>query len=370
MELQPHSTSQRPRRIRKIHEPADARVIATACRAWREVGTPIPICVEDRILGWMCGDPIRKQTLFTRELPLELGPLPTYDSYVENLTGSTIKRYMFQWEKASDSPVISNWYDYWRCVGNPTNGVYTGSARVARQFTDATQGAMVHGGDVAPAIKFVARFTAQGFSAPRAHVLYDRVIDYPGCVFSNAGFFSMDNTLTAQRYVDKTKGEPGLQMCMTQETTSNATAANCTLMSYDDVNGVAQTMPTSPAVAKIVSGVGPSALVPSRVIAPATAGGSPFLPLGSAYPMVQKVKQFAWSASPTGTFCLVLMYPIAWLADAMVSGQASDFDYTNGLFQYAQFSNRVFDGAALNILSLIGSATDSLQQGIVEFQWK
>lgn len=334
---------------------------------------PLPVVRGGRHLGWVWGDGNGHASTFVpfTHGSLSLMPWSTYDQIINSLTDSnSIKRFSFIWWKPSDSPVASNWYDYWPCAGVPAAGTYPGSTRTARQCDDTTIGAMQHGGNVSPSEKYATRFTAMARTIPRTYILYDRVLTYEACEFS-ASNLTMTNSLTAQRYVSS--GQPGLQLCMTGQTALNATTANLTNLEYTNQAGTTlRDLIYTPTIEHIVSAAAPTAQRPARVIAPGTSsslcGRGPFLPLGAGDTGAQLVDNYTWSAAPTGTFCLALIFPLAYISAQAVLDQPGDIELLQGVYGNQKLT-RIFDGACLSVMGLIGSATDSSVQGYVEVAW-
>lgn len=346
----------------------DQESIKTACYAWRAVNVPIPIIRGDgKCLGWVIGDKYTHRSKYIPPFDLST-PFSDYDTLVATLSKQS-KFLLFVWSKQANTTVAQNWYDFWPVGGTPGVGSYGGTARTAKQFSNTTAGAMWAGGVVTPSVKYLSRFSAFNTAgASKMAMLYDRVLTYETCTFT-AGNQTMTNTLTAQRYVTSNV-DPGLQMCMTADTVGNATAANLSQLRYSNQAGTTlQLMPTSPAVAKIVSPAAPTTVLPARVIAPgsATRTDTPFLPLANNDTGVQLVNDYTWSAAPTGTFCLGLVFPLALLPD-LNPGVSADCEYISGV-QGASRLTRVYDDACLSVMMWSANTNLCTMSGDLEIVW-
>ena len=83
---------------------------------------------------------------------------------------------------------------------------------------------------------------------------------------------------------------------------------------------------------------------------------------------MQLVDNYTWSAAPTGTFCLALVFPLAYISGAAAFDEPGDIELLQGVYGNQKLT-RVFDGACLSVMGLIGSATSGQVQGYTEFAW-
>lgn len=357
----------RPRSRYGAHE--DARHVRDAAYAWRYCVQPIAVIVGGKHLGWVRGTPHGRETHWFHPL-IATTNWPTQNTLINTITNSGKSR-VFAWAKMSASAVVDSWHDLWGCVGTPTRGDWSGTAKTARQFSDSTTGSVWHGGNVSSSEKVLTRQSifVNGAVVPRSFILYDRVLSYDACTMT-ASNQSMTNTLAAQRYIGS--GEPGLQMMMCADTVHNATAANLTVCQYTDDDGnTLQSMPTTPTVRKVPSAAAPTSNLPARVIAPTSPGSTartdrPFLPLIGGDSGVRLVDNYTWSAAPTGTFSLALVFPLAYIPGIGVNGTPVDYDYTAGL---DAMNIVIKDGACLSFLQLSRVAAASNNFGWLEFAW-
>lgn len=335
----------------------EANAILMAGGAARGVPHTLPVLGGGRVLGFVTGVPEKRASIF-RPLPKYETAYDSYDKVVNQMTADPPQRWTFIYEKNENTATVAqNWFDMWPVRGNPTQGVYTGAARTAVQIDDTVTGSMYIGGSVSPKEKYLLHWMPFVFSSgnTRCWMLYDRVLTYEACTMA-AGSLSMTNGVAAQRYIST--GQPGLQICMTTQTNHNATAANLTTLNYVNQSGAAAAMPTTRTVAKIVSVTAGSSTLGSRVFAPAdtatTQVWQPFLPLAAGDTGVQSITDYTWSAAPTGTFCAVLLYPLAFVTD----GNSQAFWQIQDLLNTIGGPSRLYDGACVSML-LYGISTNA-----------
>ena len=345
--------------------------------AWRDTPIWIPVIYGRRIVGEVRGDPDRGRTL------VRCGGFP-YDDYDTAVAKkSTGKHYAVYWTKGlSSTAVIDNWYDLWGVEGNPQKGAWTGTARTARVFTNATTGALNCGNAVSPFIKYLTRTSGYSQGSVQAALIYDRVLSYDACTMT-ASSQNMTNTLTATRYVTARAfplaSDPGLQIFVEADTVHSATAANLSVLNYTDQDGNGpNAIPTTPTLAKIVSVAAPTATLGARCVIQTpgvtTKSANPYLTLanaatsssGAAQQGVKNILNYTWSAAPTGTVSFVLQFPIALFADMATAGQCFDADFIYGL---EVANKRVYDDACLSCLYNPHVAVNSSMHGWSEFGW-
>lgn len=357
----------------------EARAIRAAMR--NAFDRPLPIIWGGEILGWTWtreyGSP---DVAFYEGSPVEaweLGAPTTYAEVISDML-SLGQGQVTWWNKNwGNGATQGAWYDLWPLGGNPAAGQYSGAARTAVGFTDATQGAVQHGGNVSPKNKYLTFFggTAHGIQG-QASILYDRVATYENCAFTA----NVQQTMTQTggvpgRYAS---GAPGLRISLTTQTQFNTTGWNLTELTYTDQDGHAgHTVPTSRTLVGLVSTTTPTSGQGAQVGCPTDSGQTalwtqcPFLPMAVGDVGARTVASYTTSAANTGKFCLVLAAPLAHVpsgettttAIAMRSLLAGDL----------ALLPQVFDGACLSFFSRnidnVGGGSGS-HQGVMGCVWQ
>jgi hypothetical protein len=349
------------RRKGRFNECDEARCLAKGLRDMAGIDVPTPIISpEGKILALAWGErpelrSPRVNYIDEPHLIRELLLTPTtYDLLIAAATNG------LQWpaklvKTATTNPVAGQYMDLWPVGGDPTAGAYGGAAYTAVQKSDATTGALQHGGNVSTSTKHVAAATA-AFNAgatPPTLYLYDRVLTYEACSFNANVNQAFTNGVAPARYVSA--GQGGLKVMFTCQTVFGATAANLTTFQYTDQDGNAtQSMPTSPTALIIVSCAAPTATLGARVACPAvgTTPFGPYLFMAAGDSGVRQATNFTTSAANTGTICFVLARQLA-VFPMVVAGKTEDFDLTRGL----QALPRIIDGACLTAFAKFPAAT-------------
>lgn len=347
-------------------EADEARAVVHACYTLRETGLRLPLVWGQRVLGTVWDDPKNHRTLW---VPRRCTAKP-YSSQDIAINASTSgQMWQWQWYKPVNSEVANSWYDMWGLTGNPQSGDWSGPARTARQFSDATSGAMYHGGNVSTKSKYLARASAHRTitSSNTSYIIQDRVLSYDACTMS-ASLQNMTNTLPAQRYVSS---GPGLQIGCYADTVHNATAANLTAVKFTDNGGnPSQDIQYTPTLTKIPSITAPTGFLAARAAiecpGAATKNGLPYLDNGG-HEGATKIESYTWSAAPTGTVSFFLAFPLFMSVDMQVIGQCQDAEFLAGV---DALGKQIYDGACLNALFTTSSAASgSLLYGEMETLW-
>lgn len=268
---------------------------------------------------------------------------------------------------ATTAGVANNWYDLWPVGGAPAAGAYSGTAFTARQFNEATVGALYHGGNKTPDTKHIISMDARSTGGTPTLILYDRVLTYEACTFNANVNQAMTNSLAAQRYVSA--GQRGLKIMVTCQTAFGATAANFTQLQYTDQDGNAlQSMPVAAFNAIIVSAAAPTTTLGARIVSPSVTGATltqgPFMPLAVGDGGVRLIANYTTSAANTGTMAFVLGAPLATVP-IQVAGVTTLID----LVQQLVGLERVFDDACLAFLAFFPAATGTTFDGTVTVAW-
>src|SRR4051812_14161984 len=177
----------------------DEEVIARACQA--AVGVPIPLPVmsaHGKLLG------IAKGFSYTSPYVAWCNKrhfgYTTYDDFISKTTNLE-QKYTTVWGKSFSNAIRHGWVDLWPLAPNPVSGDYSGTAVTARQFSDSTPGAMIHGGNVTPKSKSIINSWMRPVGIFHTFMLYDRVLAYDNSPYSTGGQ-AMTNTLPALRYIN------------------------------------------------------------------------------------------------------------------------------------------------------------------------
>lgn len=263
------------------------------------------------------------------------------------------------------------WTDFWPLQASSLAHAYSGTALTARQFTDASDGAIYHGGNVSPALKHVVGYTntCVATNTPGPVIwLTDRVLSYDKNTIASTTQ-TMTNTLTAQRWVGT--GLPGLRACFTCATiVTGATASNFTGISYTNeasVSGRAVPLTNRQIDVKTscadptVAGTPNDSLYTSVSLAEAL---GPFFPLAPGDIGVSSIQSYIMSAANTGTTCFALVRPLVQMV-AAAPGVGIDID---GVMDRL-ILRRVYDGACLGLLHFDRTQTSATIAGTVEFAW-
>lgn len=346
---------------------AEEEAIFRARQAARGIITPLPVLHDNRVVAVVQGRGVFSDETRVVRVPYRYHfAYTSYDDMISEMGAGKV--YTAQWGKTPTSTgVANNWYDLWPVTGNPTSGVLTGTANTAVQVNSASTGAINVGGNVSPDYKYLLAFWAIATANTPTLIVYDRVLTYDSNAHTNTANQNMTNSVAAERYISS--GEPGLQICCTVDTVQGATATNLTQLQYTDNEGnTLQSMPTSPTVTFIPSAAASTSTLGARVIAPITSGATvpwgPFLPLAAGDTGARLIANYTTSSSNTGTFCFVLMKPLAVLP-APVAGVGN---MAEQIFQVPGLP-RIYDGACLSILSFQPATTAHTLYGGFTVGW-
>jgi hypothetical protein len=358
------SPQSRGRRKSAYSEADEARAIAHAVWTLRGTRLKLPLVWGQKIIGTVWDDPANRRTLW---IPKHCArPYSSQDAAISASTSGQV--WQWQWYKAvSVSVVLNNWFDTWPIAGNPQAGAYGGTARTARQFNDATTGAMFHGGNVSPKNKYLARSSAfrAVTTTNTSYIVQDRVLSYDGCTMT-ASSQTMTNTLPAQRYI--TSG-PGLQIGCYADAVHSATAANLSALTFTDNGGnLGQSIQLTPTLVKTPSIGAPTAVLGARaaIETPGIAhNGLPYLDNGGKEG-AEKIEAYTWSAAPTGTVSFFLAFPLFMSVDMQIIGQCADAEFVAGV---DALGKQIYDGACLNVLYTTDLVGASQVYGEMEVLW-
>jgi hypothetical protein len=265
----------------------------------------------------------------------------SYQDMVDEINAG--KFFRCDWYKiaSASTGVASSWGTFWDRGHSPAAGAYSGTALNAQQTSDATTGAIWHGGDVSPDTKHLIEFTAAATAAtsiPGYAILVDRLLYYPGISATSTSPQNLVNGVAIQRYTSGVDVKAWLEV-----TTVLGTGTGTFTMDYtsDVDSGRALGATVNTVASSIITNI-PHARAAINTYA------SPFLPLQAGDSGVKSVQQVTFTAAHTGStaaVALVLGVALAWVPLSVVS-LATERDFAMGLASLP----RVFDGACLGII--------------------
>lgn len=262
--------------------------------------------------------------------------------------------------KTNSSTQDFQWLDMWPLGGNPGAGDYSGTANVARQFSNTTTGSMWlnQRTPAAGQTRNLAAWTMghiAAAAATRTYILYDRVLSYDNVTISTTPA-TMTNTLTAQRYAGS--GDPGLLISATGVTAVGATAASLSAMTLtDNLGNTGVSLNPQYTLNWSVTAGTPSTTQAAQVVLPWDTTNlfafTPWLPRPAGISGVRKIEGFTSSANNTGTACFALVKPIGtiWVGGG---GTVQHNELARSMFTL----ERVFDSACLAMM--YSTSTSSL----------
>jgi hypothetical protein len=283
----------------------------------------------------------------------------SYDDLIAEITAG--KRLIVPWQKnASTAGVAGNWYHMWPVSGQPGAGSYAGTSLQFVRTTDATTGAMYHGGNKAADTKHLIYMwgLASAGSPPPVFMLVDQVGYYP--LTQSASQQVFDNTNGPDRYISGSQS--GLQAVLVGTAGGGATASNINTLTYvNQAGATGHTMPTSPAVAVTVSAAAPTVNLGSRVL---TTMGGAFIPLQAGDCGINSLTNVTFSAANTGAEAFLMVRPLAILPCPTANVPAE-----RDLAMQIANLERVYDAACLTWLVYFPAATGATLVGEVDVAW-
>jgi hypothetical protein len=292
-----------------------------------------------------------------------------YDSYDMALKANTADKQFCRPFFKRSTMTSGCWFDQWSADGDPAAGAYGGTARTAKQFTQASLGAMRIGPAMSPRTKYLRRYSRMTYNRNGASFLYDRVLTYETCTMSN-GNQTMTNTLTAQRFA--ANGDRGLQIMITGDAVHNATATNMSQLRYTNQAGTTlQSVPTTPTLSVITSLPAPVATAGARGLfqqpGASTRNELPFLRLAAGDLGAQLINDYSFTAAPTGTNCFALIFPYVLQVGHAVQLASSDEEFVMGIEALGNL--QVYDTACMSSMAIFQTVTTSNDFGWSEIAW-
>lgn len=337
-------------------------VIKTAARHAAGVESPVGVFMGQRVVGLVKGRSGSRDVHVRRITHRQWCGFDGYDDLNAALRGGAVVRAGWRKDISAGWTRPNVWGDYWPVAGVPVAGDYSGTANTARQFTEATPGAMVirektpDGGATRHLVGSTMANVSNSGSTAQFMWLYDRVLSYDGCSVSTT-LTTLTNTLTAQRYAGT--GELGNKILVTSSVTLGATPSDLSSMTVtDNAGNTAVALAPGYTLSWRTSSPAGSTTAPASVCLPHDNTNittiAPFLPLPAGVSGVRAVEAFTSSANNTGTVCIALVQPLAWIWQPL--NQTSVYlDTARATFQMP----RIYDTACLNMLHLGGHASSA-----------
>lgn len=250
--------------------------------------------------------------------------------------------------------------------GTPLASVYTGTDLNFIPTDDTwAEGALYHGGDVAPATKHFLSAGANVVAAAGAP-WFLMAIDMVGFVpltttnVSTTGTKAVTMTAigSSAAKVDRYANGVGLRMFVAADTAMGANAPTC-IINYLDQSGVAGATPSFTSTASL--GIG------SLLNTGAAANKwNPFLPLATGGTGVSDIVSLVWAgtAHASGTVIIGLCKPL-WCIPVPATGLYTKVDFVNALPSLRQIK----DGANIQFLMFQTGATSQYGTVFVDFDY-
>lgn len=264
-------------------------------------------------------------------------------------------------KQATQITSVGVWFDLSMSPGNPAPNYYIGSPGVFVPLKQSTDGGLRHGGDVAPAKKFLRKLMVQTATAAMLPATF-KLLDYIGFY----GFIDesvleeqiLDNTTPLPRHVD------GAGVQLMPVVVAGHTGGQPFTVSYTNQDGVAGRVTSSVTMSttQIVNGT----ILHSQQAGAAYANNGPFLPLQTGDTGVRSVQSVTIGGTgDVGLFALVLVKPLAGFGVFEITA-ASETDY---LLDTATLPE-IADDAYLNFIAMpSGTMAGAPIIGIIETTW-
>lgn len=343
----------------RFADAVDHRVVTALALASRSMPYPIPVAGVPRRFGRVVA--YRGMVMPAVEPAEGRYAFTSYDDLISEITNG--KTLMNAWAKqhGATAGVANSWATMWPLAGMPPAGAYTGTALAAQSATDATAGALLHGGNVSADTKhlvLLSGMTTAATGIPGVLLLYDRCLYYPGISATITTAQTMNNTTTLPRY---TTG--ALVMMWLEVTTALGTTTGVLTTSYTD-----QGAATGNAFGATVNTVASS--IVGRIPHASTIANTqhaPFLALAAGDTGVRSVQTITFTTAHTaGVVALVLGVPLAMIPLTT----ANVLSERDTVLQVAALP-RVYDGACLGFLYYHAGAlaASTPYQGEVRVAW-
>lgn len=270
-------------------------------------------------------------------------PFTSYDDLITKLsTGNRFSSPINQVSLATVG-VAGTWYSMWQFTGHPSGGGYAGTALNAVACTDATTGAIPHGGNVSPSTKHLISMglmSAAATAVPGLVILLDRLLYYPGINPVVTTSQALVNSVTLPRYTTGAGVRAWLEV-----TTAFTTGTGVFTFGASGYTNQAGTTGRQHGVTVNTAASSALARIPHSGQA-ANNNWNPYLPLQAGDTGVRSVQSVQFTAAhAAGGAALVLGYELARLPLPAVNVY-SERDF---VFQLANLA-RIYDGACLQLM--------------------
>lgn len=263
-------------------------------------------------------------------------------------------------KQATQTTGAGVWFDLSMSPGNPAPNYYIGSPGVFVPLKQSTDGGLRHGGNVAPATKFLRKLMVTTNTAA-ASVTPMKLLDYVGFY----GFIDesvldeqfLDNTTPLPRHVD------GAGVQLMPVVVAGQTGGQPFTVSYTNQDGVAGRTTTSVLMStQFVNGT----ILCSQNGGATYPHAGPFLPLQNGDTGVRSVESVTIGGTgDVGLFALVLVKPLASISLYEITA-ASETDY---LVEAATMPV-IEDDAYLNFIAMpTGTLANAPIIGMIETTW-
>ena len=255
---------------------------------------------------------------------------------------------------------VGVWFDLSMSPGNPAPNYYIGSPGVFVPLKQSTDGGLRHGGNVAPAKKFLRKLMVTTNTAA-ASVTPMKLLDYIGFY----GFIdesvldeqAMDNTTPLPRHV------AGAGVQMMPVVVAGQTGGQTFTVNYTNQDGIAGRI--TPAVTMSTQFVN-GTILHSLGAGAAYENNGPFLPLQTGDSGVRSVQSVTiGGVGDVGLFALVLVKPLASFSLFGIDA-ATEVDYFTDMASMPE----IVDDAYLNFIALPnGTLSGAPIHGVLETTW-
>lgn len=262
------------------------------------------------------------------------------------------------WHKVpTQATAIGFWFDLSMSPGNPGPQYYAAAPLAAVAMARSVQGGLDHGGNVAPASKYLRKMMAMCVTVaptPMVMIVCDYLLYYPFIDEGTTDQQDLDNTVTLPRYTT------GVGVQMMAVAVAAQVGGVTFLVSYTNSAGVAGR--TSQTVRMNTQGVTGTLITTGR-----TSSLGPFIPLQAGDIGVRSIESVTLiSGTDVGLFTLVLVKPLAQLSVRGIDAPV-EVDYFKDFSQVPQ----IVDDAYLNlIVHPSGTLAAAAIRGTIESVWK
>lgn len=252
------------------------------------------------------------------------------------------------------------WFDLSMSPGNPAPNYYIGAVGAFTPMRQSTDGGLRHGGNVAPAKKYLRKLLAQTATAtatPCQMMLLDYIGFYGFIDESVLDPQPLDNTTPLPRHTD------GRGVQMMPVTVAGHTGGQPFAVSYTNQDGVAgRTSQTATMSTQFVNGT----ILHSQQSGSAYVNNGPFLALQAGDTGVRSVESVTiGGVGDVGLFSLVMVKPLASIALRGIDAP-TEIDYLTDMASLPQIA----DDAYLNFLALPnGTLSGAPIIGMLETAW-